>query len=62
MISIKTVRETIFIILVPIISYHNNIQALARRELVPDLEIDVWMNVTTYMHAYVDAFCVKIIL
>ena len=48
--------------MVPISSYHNNFQALAQRELVPDLEIDVWMNVTTYMHAYVDAFDVKIIL
>ena len=61
MVWIKTVRESIFMILVPISSY-DNIQALAQRELVPDLEVDVWMNVTTYMHAYVDAFDVKIIL
>ena len=62
MIWIKTVRESIFKILVPNISYHNNFQALAQRELVLDIEIDVWMNVTTYMHPYVDAFDVKIIL
>ena len=62
MIWIKTVRESIFIILVPISSSHNNIQALVQRELVPDLEMDVWMNVTTYMHAHVDAFDVKFIL
>ena len=62
MIWIKTVRESIFIILVPISSNHNNFQALAQRELVPHLGIDVWMNVTTYMLAYVDAFDIKIIL
>ena len=62
MIWIKTVLESIFIILVPISGYHNNFQALAQRELVLDLEIDVWMNVTTYIHAYVDAFDVEIIL